>query len=1106
MGLRYAAARPAMCSAKAAVPHLEVRLLGELEVIADGVKLALPQSKKTRALLGYLLLTGHAHRRDRLCSLLWDVADDPRAALRWSLSKLRELVDTPNFKRVSSDREHIALDTGTIYVDALEMPRLLGPQLQNTAPEALRRARELFRGELLEGIDLDDFHGFSAWLLAERRRFRELHRRVLSALIEHSGGHPERVLPFVRELVQIDPGDESARAKLLEVLHATGAIGEAHEAARANKRLMGSTSPASGLPSSAAQLAARAEHEPQQRQEEPPRRSSIQRADDASPLLGRAMELAALQSWLDDPAAKLHAWLFEGEAGMGKSRLLRACEHLAEGVGARCVRVRVPDARPGWPYAALQSLLAKLDRDNQDPLHQLVEASAPQHSNPAPLAASLTTAPPPVGAPHAAALVSPTPLISTQPTSTSSAPGSLSAAQAPSALERASAAVDHEALMRAVQAVLERAADAHSPLLLLLDDVHFLDEASITLLHFCALNLRARRIGLVLSARSGELHDRPSLARTMRALRREQILEQRRLSPLSFEQTRAVLGPSVPHASAQQLFEWSGGNPLFALMLRDGEAKDTTGTLPRSIAQLVQDRVSNLPAEHTDVLRWAAVLGAVFRTDQLQRLVGLDDEALVEALESLERHGWLGLQADAAGHARFTHQIVQRALYDQLSEPRKRLMHAKVAQLLAAKAHSAPSATLEDTALLAHHAVLGGDRTLAVRACQSAAQRCIRVYAHADAVNLARRGLAQAAQLPEPEQVCLALELHQLLLHARLPDSPEEVLPELVRLTERALDLGAVGHAHLGFHLRAFVKWEHGDCSDALRYSREVERISRLAAPEQRAQALADSARCLAQLERDLSDAEAFVNEAELLADASSAPAGLPLARGILTLFRGDHALAASELPHARQLAARAGNRLEEFYALEFCVYLELAREQYQAALALCGELTSTAERLRGGSEVPFARTLEALVRLRCGLDSSLESFDEQYAELAAQDAKQRCAFLSAEAAHFAAISGDHMYALRRAQEALQLASAVERASESALALSVIVRAQHATGSPSLQESCAALCACLDRPISAFARRRAEAALALVPSAAHLQESVHGNRDRRARVRPARGR
>ncbi|HVR02061.1 MAG TPA: alpha/beta hydrolase, partial [Polyangia bacterium] len=65
---------------------VEIRLLGELKLSLGGRVQALPASKKTRALLAYLVATAKPHLRERLCALLWDGPDDPRAALRWSLT------------------------------------------------------------------------------------------------------------------------------------------------------------------------------------------------------------------------------------------------------------------------------------------------------------------------------------------------------------------------------------------------------------------------------------------------------------------------------------------------------------------------------------------------------------------------------------------------------------------------------------------------------------------------------------------------------------------------------------------------------------------------------------------------------------------------------------------------------------------------------------------------------------------------------------------------------------------------------------------------------------------------------------------------------------
>ena len=73
---------------------MQVRLLGPMAVSRERSPLALPASRKVRALFAYLALAPLPVPRSQLCELLWDVPDDPRGALRWSLSRLRALVDS----------------------------------------------------------------------------------------------------------------------------------------------------------------------------------------------------------------------------------------------------------------------------------------------------------------------------------------------------------------------------------------------------------------------------------------------------------------------------------------------------------------------------------------------------------------------------------------------------------------------------------------------------------------------------------------------------------------------------------------------------------------------------------------------------------------------------------------------------------------------------------------------------------------------------------------------------------------------------------------------------------------------------------------------------
>src|SRR6185436_9248728 len=97
--------------------RLRIELLGEARVLHDGEVVSLPASKKTRALLAYLVATGREHTRERLCSLLWDGPDDPRAQLRWSLWKLRDFLDSARTRRLAATRERVGFHVHGAEVD-----------------------------------------------------------------------------------------------------------------------------------------------------------------------------------------------------------------------------------------------------------------------------------------------------------------------------------------------------------------------------------------------------------------------------------------------------------------------------------------------------------------------------------------------------------------------------------------------------------------------------------------------------------------------------------------------------------------------------------------------------------------------------------------------------------------------------------------------------------------------------------------------------------------------------------------------------------------------------------------------------------------------------
>ena len=215
-----------------------VSVLGQLAVVRHGTRVQLPQSKKTRALLAYLAVTGRPHSRDRLCAMFWAVPDDPRAALRWSLSRLRPVVDEHDCRRIIADRENVGLDPASIEVDLLSLRSLVRNGAEPISTDALRQASEGLEGDFLEGLDLPDCHDFQSWCTGQREEVRRLRAGVLTALVIRFENTPEQALRYARALSILDPADEAAHATLVRLLRAAGRRREAEEHfQRAQRRL-----------------------------------------------------------------------------------------------------------------------------------------------------------------------------------------------------------------------------------------------------------------------------------------------------------------------------------------------------------------------------------------------------------------------------------------------------------------------------------------------------------------------------------------------------------------------------------------------------------------------------------------------------------------------------------------------------------------------------------------------------------------------------------------------------------------------------------------------------------------------------------------------------
>jgi DNA-binding SARP family transcriptional activator/alpha-beta hydrolase superfamily lysophospholipase len=223
---------------------LEIHVLGELEVRRGGVPLALPPSRKSRALLAFLAVQRAPQRRDALCELFWELPDDPRAALRWSLTKLRGLLNDEHRERLTADRERVYINLEDVVVDLHLAQAARGEhEIGRLDAEGARKALALFRGPFLAGLDLTGELLFESWRLGQQERIRRLHLDLLEVLTSKIDHASHEYSALLRRQIELDPGDESAHARLIAALATSGATAEADQQKDASTRMLAELGP-----------------------------------------------------------------------------------------------------------------------------------------------------------------------------------------------------------------------------------------------------------------------------------------------------------------------------------------------------------------------------------------------------------------------------------------------------------------------------------------------------------------------------------------------------------------------------------------------------------------------------------------------------------------------------------------------------------------------------------------------------------------------------------------------------------------------------------------------------------------------------------------------
>ena len=337
---------------------VRIEVLGELRVLGpDGELIELPASRKTKALLAYLGLTGRPQFRQHLCDLLWDGPDDPRGALRWSLSRLRAGLDSKTCRRIESDRRSVGLVSGAFTFDLREAQSVMKRTPEPPSIDALRRVAALFRGDLLEGLDLLDSYRFHSWCVGQREAARSLRVEALTALIDDVPDADE-ALKYAHDLVSVDPLNEAAHTHVIRLLMQMQRQNDAQEQVSSYRRTL--EIELGEVPGDVASRLRKIVHSDAHAPRKTPMRHERAPAVEALPMVGRTEELSTLTSWLTTSEAAEPMAIISGEPGAGKTRLMNEALH---GLGAKAlvIRGRAYRAENARAFGPWRDALASID-------------------------------------------------------------------------------------------------------------------------------------------------------------------------------------------------------------------------------------------------------------------------------------------------------------------------------------------------------------------------------------------------------------------------------------------------------------------------------------------------------------------------------------------------------------------------------------------------------------------------------------------------------------------------------------------------------------------------------------------------------------------------
>ena len=668
---------------------MRVTLLGPVGVESAGAAVALGGPKQ-RAVFALLALdVGRVVSLDRLILELW--RDEPPAqatmALQSYVSRLRRVlagVASPGAGSwIVTRPPGWMLDLPPESVDAVEFGALVsqGRDLLASgqpadAADRLRTALALWTGPAMGDLGMDEF------AVASRTRLEQLRMDATESLFEAelAAGEPMAVVEAAEHFTQENPFRERGWVALMVGLYRTGRQADALAAAarlrvllaeelgldpspevsELENRILRHDPLLDGAPRADPWFGTAAGAHPRDRAEDdsavpslattPPRGEQLDHP--AELVVGRGDVLAIIDEVLAQAVrGRGRAVLIEGPAGIGKSTVLRAVTERVELGGGTPLRGAGvgggADAPAFWPWV---QILRELNRE----FPELVDLAR----NPA--LASLDPA-----------------LFEVPP--------------APDTSDGHDAGLSRTRLYRAV-IDLVTSARQQRPIVVVIDDAHWLDDASAHLLRVAVPELTEQGVVFVVGFRSQDSLDIHDALAILGELRRDLVvrLELAGLDLAGVEEVVRRINGSEPHPGVTSAISTrTAGNPLFVgelvRLLISEDRLDPQGAydaLPTEVRDVLRRRLQRLPEAAVDVLVVAALIGRPVDMPLLVRVTGMSDDAVLLACESAALTGLLLDDDERPGCFVLSHDLVRQTLVESVSAARRVRLHARIGEAL----------------------------------------------------------------------------------------------------------------------------------------------------------------------------------------------------------------------------------------------------------------------------------------------------------------------------------------------------------------------------------------------------------------------------------------